>query len=243
MKAHRAGSYSGSIRNGAANRSWVFTFSISAADTWEYKTTTVSGDVAGTWAADNTVGLDVSFAVMAGSNAQVAAGGWSAGSFIAAPGTINGVAATTDTFQITGLVVLPGIELPSASRAPYISRPFDQELLLCSRYYSYNKDREPGFVAANGTSPVFVFNHKSVVPYRAVPTMSIIATALAVEAAPFVFAWTLTNPSLPSINSGHMGTLGGDYQVAGSSASSVTAGPGSPAVNTNANQIRFDARL
>src|SRR5215475_5332767 len=50
VKAHRIGSYSGSIRNGAANRSWVFTFSISASDTWEYKTTTVSGDVAGTWA-------------------------------------------------------------------------------------------------------------------------------------------------------------------------------------------------
>jgi hypothetical protein len=41
--------------------------------------------------------------------------------------------------QITGLVVLPGIELPSASRAPFIMRSWDQEYLLCQRYlYRWN---------------------------------------------------------------------------------------------------------
>jgi len=41
-----------------------------------------------------------------------------------------------DTFRITGVVVLPGIEAPSAARSPLIMRPFDHELLTCQRYYN-----------------------------------------------------------------------------------------------------------
>jgi hypothetical protein len=36
---------------------------------------------------------------------------------------------------MTGLIVLPGIELPASDRAPLIMRPFDRELELCRRYY------------------------------------------------------------------------------------------------------------
>jgi hypothetical protein len=82
-----------------------------------------------------------------------------------------------------------------------------------------------------------------VVPYRAVPTLSVIAAALAVETIPFATAYTLTNLSLTSVSEGHFGTLGGDYKISGSSASSVAAAAVSPAVITSANQIRFDARL
>ena len=32
-------------------------------------------------------------------------------------------------------MVLPGLELPPPERVPYIMRPFDQELMLCRRYY------------------------------------------------------------------------------------------------------------
>ena len=48
---------------------------------------------------------------------------------------MNGVAATSDRFRITGVVLLPGTEAPSAARSPLIMRPFDQELVTCQRYY------------------------------------------------------------------------------------------------------------
>ena len=60
---------------------------------------------------------------------------WVAGTYDAAPGQVNAVAATADLFLITGVVVLPGIEAPSAARSPLIMRPFDQELVTCQRYY------------------------------------------------------------------------------------------------------------
>jgi hypothetical protein len=55
-------------------------------------------------------------------------------------------------FRLTGVVVLPGIEAPSAARAPFIMRPFDQELLLCQRYYekSYDYNVALGSVSSNG---------------------------------------------------------------------------------------------
>jgi hypothetical protein len=37
--------------------------------------------------------------------------------------------------QITGVIVLPGLEVPNAARSPFIMRPYDAELLTCKRYY------------------------------------------------------------------------------------------------------------
>jgi hypothetical protein len=62
------------------------------------------------------------------------ANSWVTGSYIAAPGQVNGIAATSDTMRIAGFIVLPGIEAPSAARSPLIMRPYDQELLTCQRY-------------------------------------------------------------------------------------------------------------
>jgi len=64
-----------------------------------------------------------------------AANTWTAGNFQAAPGQMNGAAAVNNALRITGVVVLPGIEAPSAARAPLIMRPYDQELLTCRRYW------------------------------------------------------------------------------------------------------------
>jgi hypothetical protein len=63
------------------------------------------------------------------------ANAWTNGNFAGANGTINGAAAASDWFRLTGVIVLPGIELPSASRAVFVMRPYAQELLMCQRYY------------------------------------------------------------------------------------------------------------
>jgi hypothetical protein len=135
--AARSGAYSGSVRNGKAtpDRSYAFTFSVVSGSTWEYKTVTIPGDTAGTWDIGNNAGMNICFAMMAGTSWQTAAGAWTAGNFLGATGTINGVAATTDIMMITGVVVLPGIEAPSAARSPFIMRPYDQELVTCQRYF------------------------------------------------------------------------------------------------------------
>jgi hypothetical protein len=69
--------------------------------------------------------------VAGGASRTGTSGGWAGSDYSGAASTTNGVAATSDTFQITGVIAVPGIELPAA----LIMRPADQELRLCQRYY------------------------------------------------------------------------------------------------------------
>jgi hypothetical protein len=136
-KIHRPGTYSGSIGNGPNNRFYSFNFTQNVADAWECKTVTIPGDTlgGGVWTGGNTLGFKVAFVMAAGTAHTAPANAWVTGAGLnGASGTINGAAATTDTFQITGLIVLPGLELPSAAQSPFIMRPYDQELLTCQRY-------------------------------------------------------------------------------------------------------------
>jgi hypothetical protein len=133
---HRPGIYSVAVNNASANRSYATTYTHNVADGPQYNVVTIPGDTAGTWAIDNTIGLVIDFPMACGTTYQVpTANVWTAGNLFAAPGQINGVAATSDIFRIGGVVVLPGIEAPSAARAPLIMRPYDQELLTCKRYW------------------------------------------------------------------------------------------------------------
>jgi hypothetical protein len=180
---HRTGLYSGCVRNGAQNRSYAFTYTQNVADVMQYNTVTIPGDTAGTWAANNTAGLNIVFAMAAGATYTApSANSWVAGVFIAAPGQVNGVAATSDVFRIEGVVVLPGVEGPSAARAPLIMRPFSEELILCQRHWESSYDH--GVAAPSATTVgVFIlpsngvglslnltFNFKT--PKRALPTVN-----------------------------------------------------------------------
>jgi hypothetical protein len=140
VKAHRIGAYSGSLRNSAKNRSFPFSFTINAADTWEFKTVTAGGDTSGTWLADTGVGLYLNLCIAGGSSRLGTSGAWAASGYSGVASSTNAVAASSDAFQVTGLVVLPGIELPPSDRAPFIMRPFDQELSLAQRYYEKSFD-------------------------------------------------------------------------------------------------------
>jgi hypothetical protein len=71
--ANRPGNYSGSIMNGAANRSYPFSFTINSGSTWEFKTITAPGDTTGSWVKDNGTGLQICISMMAGSTYQAPA--------------------------------------------------------------------------------------------------------------------------------------------------------------------------
>jgi len=133
----RAGTYSVSFRNSAQNRSYAATYSHAGGGP-QWTTITVPGDTTGTWLTTNGVGLYVVFVVSghpSGTFTTPTANAWYAGNYLVAPGQVNGVAATSDTFAITGVVVLPGNEAPNAARSPYIMRAYDTELALALRYF------------------------------------------------------------------------------------------------------------
>ena len=130
VRSSVVGTYSVGFFNAGANRSYVDTYTINVASTWEYKTITLSGDVTGTWARDNTVGIEVFWDLGSGSNYQTTAGAWTAGIFIRTSGSVRWIANASATFYLTG------VQLEASTVAtPFEQRPYGVELGLCQRYY------------------------------------------------------------------------------------------------------------
>ena len=169
--ATRTGVYSGAVRNGALNRAYIFQFTVSAALTWEYKTVTIPGDTSGTWAKYKTLGMSIAFTVLTGTTLLTAPNVWTAGNFLGAPGTVNGITTALDQFNITGVTVLPGTYAPTAAQSPLIMRPYGEELETCKRYweqiYVYNYE----WAAVAGAAQVGLLFPFSV-EKRAVPTLA-----------------------------------------------------------------------
>lgn len=134
VKSSITGTFCVAARNGSYDRAWVGAFTVNAANAWEFKTFLVPGDVTGTWNTSTGIGLAVSIALVAGATLQGVAG-WNAGLQIATAAQANLFATNGATFQTTGLIVLPGSEMPQADRAWMLQRTFSEELRLCQRYY------------------------------------------------------------------------------------------------------------
>jgi hypothetical protein len=125
------GTFGGSLRNGTPNRAYAFSYTINTANTWEYKTITIVGDTTGTWATNNSSGIQVGFCLGGGPDRLTTAGSWgSDGSILGPTGQTNLTATLNATFYITGVQ----FEIGSQATA-FDWRPYGTELMLCQRYY------------------------------------------------------------------------------------------------------------
>lgn len=148
VRSSLTGTYTGSLQNGAQTRSYPFEYTISVADTWEYKTITAAGDTTGTWLTDTGVGFRIRWAFALGSNFTGTANTWAGSNLVGTSNQVNFMSSSTSrTWDVTGVQ----IELGSAATA-FEYRPFQQEISLCSRYYekSYAVDVNPATVTTFG---------------------------------------------------------------------------------------------
>jgi hypothetical protein len=114
-----------------ATRSYVTTYTINVADTWEYKTVTIAGDQSGTWNTSGVgIGLNLAFDLGTGSNFNTATtNAWQTGNYLRTSSTASIGATTNATFYITGVQLERG---STASSFEY--RQYGTELVLCQRY-------------------------------------------------------------------------------------------------------------
>jgi hypothetical protein len=121
------------VSNSAKTRCFYQEFAVAAG--WNWVTGTIAGDTSGTW--QTTTSAGVIFEIFSAGKAASPAtpGSWSATSTTQTTNSTNLLAANNNLTLVTGLIVLPGLELPPSSRAPLIMRPFDQELASVQRYW------------------------------------------------------------------------------------------------------------
>ena len=137
VRSSITGQHSGSILNDNFDRAYPYVFTISAADTWEYKTVTIAGDTTGTWLKDNGAGMSVIWNLGAGSSRVGTSGAWQTPSMalFGATGSVNVIATNGATFYITGVQLEKG-----STATSFDYRPYGTELALCQRYCYVNND-------------------------------------------------------------------------------------------------------
>lgn len=141
-----AGTYCVAVRNGTPNRIIAGEYTIAAgeANTDVVKSVTFAGDTTGTWAFDNTAGMELIFVLMAGSSYVQSPYTWSAGS---------SVFATANQFNLMGTVgnvfELFDVGIYEGNSAPSFQLPdFNDELDRCQRYWEKSYD----YATAIGTA-------------------------------------------------------------------------------------------
>jgi hypothetical protein len=131
VRSSLTGTFGGCFANSAHDRAYPFTYTISSANTFEYKTITVAGDTSGTWVgATNGAGLRLYFNLGSGSTVSTTAGAWSSGFYVSATGATSVVGTNGATFYITGVQLEKG-----STATSFDYRPYGTELALCQRYY------------------------------------------------------------------------------------------------------------
>ena len=174
-----AGTITVKLSNSAVNRCFYVEHAVAAAG-WTWCQATVPGDTSGTWLLTTGIGLRLEILASGKEASPVVPGAWTATSALASTNTSNLYATANNTTLITGLVVVPGTNIPNSLRVYGTQRTYDEELALCLRYLSYDLPAVATAVFASGMSnstTVALGAYRFPVPMRAIPTMTSSAAA------------------------------------------------------------------
>jgi len=130
VRSSLTGTFGGAIANNAFNRSYPFTYTISSANTFEYKTITIAGDTSGTWPTDNGGSIQVFLGLGVGSTYSGTSGAWAGAGYLSATGATSVIGTNGATFYITGVQLEKG-----STATSFDYRPYGTELALCQRYF------------------------------------------------------------------------------------------------------------
>ncbi len=161
------GTYGGSVTNGAFDRSYVFTYSINSANTWEQKTITVPGDTTGTWLKNSSAGMRLNLDLGSGSNMNGTANTWTSSTTMRTSGCVNWIANSGATFYLTGVQLEVGTVATS-----FDFRSYGTELALCQRYYQRTDTGQGVLFGVITTQTGAEYHYRYLQEMRAAPTLS-----------------------------------------------------------------------
>ena len=130
VRSSVAGTHSGAIQNSAQNRSYPFTYTLSA-DTWTDISVTIPPITDGSsWNETNGVGARVVFDMGSGDNFRGAAGQWNSAQDEGATGAVRILETNGATWEVTKVQLQVGSVATDFEHRSYV-----EELTLCQRYY------------------------------------------------------------------------------------------------------------
>jgi len=130
VRSSLTGTFGGALVDNFTPLSYPFSYTISAANTWEQKSITIAGPTSGTFPTNNTTGFFMIFGLGNGSTVSGTAGSWQAGNFQNVTGATSVVGTSGATFYITGVQLEVGTQATS-----FEYRQYTTEFQLCQRYY------------------------------------------------------------------------------------------------------------
>ena len=131
VRSSLTGTFGVSLNNSGYDRNYIASYTISVANTWEYKTVTISGDTSGTWiGATNGVGLRVIWDLGVGPTySEAASGSWTSSLVFGLTGGTKLTTTSGATFYITGVQLEKG-----STATSFDFRDYGRELMMCQRY-------------------------------------------------------------------------------------------------------------
>ena len=211
VKASQTGTFGVTIESGASDRSYIGQYTVSVANTWEFKTVAfLASPSSGTWPLATTPGAGLYFSLCAGATYISTAGSWLSTNAFSVSGNVNVMSSTSNVWQIAGLQLEVG-----TAASEFEDVPFDVNLQRCKRYFqkSFDYNVAPAPWPSAGSSGA-----QSWACGVGASTASVYPVMLPVvmRAAPVLVLW---NPSAANAQMRN-GTLGTDFTLSAAANSS-----------------------
>jgi len=154
VRSNKTGTYTVALRDVDNSRHIASTYTISVADTWEYKTITYAGDTTGAFTNDNNASLHVNFWLGAGTNftSGTISTSWASLSDAnrVSSSNVNLADNTANDWYLTGVQ----LEIGDTS-TPFEHIPYSDQLARCQRYYYKTQTTQGGGYGAIFTGVVY----------------------------------------------------------------------------------------
>lgn len=163
VRASQTGTYNVAFRSDGGSRSYVTTYTINTANTWEYKTITFNGDTSGTWKNDLNIGLSVYFDFGSGSTYTTSSTNtWLTGNFLKSTGTKSLITTLNATLDLALVQLEKG-----GVATPFEYLHVEDIVSRCERYYQQCYANTRGYAAGSGgllETPISFRTRMRVVP-------------------------------------------------------------------------------
>jgi hypothetical protein len=193
VKSSITGKYSISWVNSANNYSFIGTYLINTADTWEYKTINIPAATGGVWGTDNNRHSFIQFMLGNSGTFDGTAGTWQSANIRGTSDSVDFVSQSNGaTLQITGVQLEEGNAATAFER-----RPYGTELALCQRYaWKYGGLGSDIFGAGTGLyadgNEIIFGPVMCPVLMRAAPSMTVFGTPIVKSNGGASTGWTAT---------------------------------------------------